>query len=292
MIRRPPRSTLFPYTTLFRSPAAHYQLSIKRPDGLTFYGNYENLSFTDALALPADGTYTVLVDQEGTWTGAVTAQLSCTGCPALGTRPTVTAIAPTSGPAAGGTTVAISGTEFATVPGATTVLFGANAATNASCVTTTSCSATSPAGSSTVDVTVTVAGLTSAVSAADRFAYALSPTVTSVSPNGGSTAGGTSGALTGTDFVAPATLSFGVVVAGGGFEGSAAGSVVLVSATTIPRKPPPPVAGVGGVPAPTPAGRPSPGAGCFVFRPAPTVSPVPPTSGTPAGGTAATIAGT
>src|SRR2546422_4555853 len=75
MIRRPPRSTLFPYTTLFRSPAAHYQLSIKRPDGLTFYGNYENLSFTDALALPADGTYTVLVDQEGTWTGAVTAQL-------------------------------------------------------------------------------------------------------------------------------------------------------------------------------------------------------------------------
>src|SRR3712207_5727710 len=24
MIRRPPRSTLFPYTTLFRSPAAHY----------------------------------------------------------------------------------------------------------------------------------------------------------------------------------------------------------------------------------------------------------------------------
>src|SRR3989449_9021167 len=124
MIRRPPRSTLFPYTTLFRSgpavtlsntvpgqniaftfsgatnqrvsltlsasPAAHYQLSIKRPDGLTFYGNYENLSFTDALALPADGTYTVLVDQEGTWTGAVTAQLTCTGCPTLGTRPTVT----------------------------------------------------------------------------------------------------------------------------------------------------------------------------------------------------------
>src|SRR5690348_18099164 len=26
MIRRPPRSTLFPYTTLFRSPCAHQQL--------------------------------------------------------------------------------------------------------------------------------------------------------------------------------------------------------------------------------------------------------------------------
>src|SRR2546425_6266480 len=26
MIRRPPRSTLFPYTTLFRSPAVHFDL--------------------------------------------------------------------------------------------------------------------------------------------------------------------------------------------------------------------------------------------------------------------------
>src|SRR3712207_9151757 len=30
MIRRPPRSTLFPYTTLFRSPAERFRL---RPDG-------------------------------------------------------------------------------------------------------------------------------------------------------------------------------------------------------------------------------------------------------------------
>src|SRR5256885_3127541 len=28
MIRRPPRSTLFPYTTLFRSPARHYLLAL------------------------------------------------------------------------------------------------------------------------------------------------------------------------------------------------------------------------------------------------------------------------
>src|SRR5256712_9936271 len=48
MIRLPDRSTLVPYSTLIRSYA---------------------------LALPEDGTYTVLVDQEGTWTGAVTAQL-------------------------------------------------------------------------------------------------------------------------------------------------------------------------------------------------------------------------
>src|SRR2546422_5714386 len=34
MIRRPPRSTLFPYTTLFRSAGRHGRLSDVRRDGL------------------------------------------------------------------------------------------------------------------------------------------------------------------------------------------------------------------------------------------------------------------
>src|SRR5436309_9517950 len=34
MIRRPPRSTLFPYTTLFRSPAAHRRRARRRYDDL------------------------------------------------------------------------------------------------------------------------------------------------------------------------------------------------------------------------------------------------------------------
>src|SRR2546421_9389754 len=33
MIRRPPRSTLFPYTTLFRSPVIRMILAIERLDG-------------------------------------------------------------------------------------------------------------------------------------------------------------------------------------------------------------------------------------------------------------------
>jgi len=85
--------------------------------------------------------------------------------------PTVTAISPTSGPAAGGTVVTISGTGFSTTAGATTARFGATAATGVSCASTTSCSATSPAGSGTVDVTVTVGGATSATTPADRFRY-------------------------------------------------------------------------------------------------------------------------
>src|SRR3989442_10909269 len=34
MIRRPPRSTLFPYTTLFRSHRHHHELAIERLDHL------------------------------------------------------------------------------------------------------------------------------------------------------------------------------------------------------------------------------------------------------------------
>src|SRR2546429_4260025 len=37
MIRRPPRSTLFPYTTLFRS-VVRFQLKEPWPDFMTFYG--------------------------------------------------------------------------------------------------------------------------------------------------------------------------------------------------------------------------------------------------------------
>src|SRR5256885_17268143 len=38
MIRRPPRSTLFPYTTLFRSP--QYTLERKRRDMMAFVNNH------------------------------------------------------------------------------------------------------------------------------------------------------------------------------------------------------------------------------------------------------------
>ncbi len=90
--------------------------------------------------------------------------------------PVVTSISPASGPPAGGTSVAIAGANFA--PGATTVSFGANAATGVSCASATSCVATSPAGSGTVDVTVTTSLGTSATGAGDRFTYTSPSSVT------------------------------------------------------------------------------------------------------------------
>ena len=80
--------------------------------------------------------------------------------PATVVLPTVTAIAPTSGTTLGGDLVTITGTNFSLT--ATTINFGANPATGVICATTTSCTATSPAGTGIVDVTAVVAGQTSA----------------------------------------------------------------------------------------------------------------------------------
>jgi len=102
-------------------------------------------------------------------------------CTPIGSVPTVAGVVPSSGPAGGGTVVAITGTGFATSSGATTVAFGANAATAVSCATTTSCNATSPAGTGTVNVRVSVGGRTSTTSAADQFTYTAVAPCTTVS---------------------------------------------------------------------------------------------------------------
>ena len=71
---------------------------------------------------------------------------------AVAAAPTVTGLSPTSGPAAGGTPVTITGTGFT---GATVVDFGTTAATGFTVVNDTTITADSPAGTGIVDVTVT-----------------------------------------------------------------------------------------------------------------------------------------
>ena len=86
--------------------------------------------------------------------------------------PTVTRLSPTVGPLAGGTLVTITGTGFT---GATAVDFGTTPATNLTVVSDTPITADSPAGTGTVNVTVTTPGGTSATSSADQFTYAAVP---------------------------------------------------------------------------------------------------------------------
>ncbi len=136
--------------------------------------------------------------------------------------PTVTSVAPASGPIAGGTAITITGTNFAA--GAAVTLGGA-AATGVTVVTSTTITATTPAhAAGAVTVTVTNAD-TQSGSRPNGFTYiGPAPTVTSVAPPSGSTAGGTAITVTGTNFVAGATVTMG---------GTAATSVTVLTSTTI-----------------------------------------------------------
>jgi hypothetical protein len=84
--------------------------------------------------------------------------------------PSITSVSPASGPVPGGTSVTITGTGFT---GASAVKFGAINAASYSVVSETQITASTPAsaGTGTVDVTVTTAVGTSAISAADQFTY-------------------------------------------------------------------------------------------------------------------------
>jgi hypothetical protein len=137
------------------------------------------------------------------------------------TAPTVTNVNPVSGPITGGTAVTLTGTNF--VAGAT-VTFGGIVATGVTVVSATSITATNPAhAAGTVNVVVTNPD-TQTGTLANGFTYNPPPTLTSVTPNSGTTLGGTAVTLTGTNFVAGATVSFG---------GTAATGVTVVSATSI-----------------------------------------------------------
>ena len=132
--------------------------------------------------------------------------------------PTVTSISPASGPAAGGTSVTITGTGFNGTTGASSVKFGATNAASYSVDSDTQITATAPAGTGTVHVTVTNNSQTSTTSPADQFTYAPAPTVTGASPNAGPTAGGTTVAITGTGFTGATAVTFGGT-AGDGLHG-------------------------------------------------------------------------
>ena len=100
----------------------------------------------------------------------------------------------------------ITGTNFAA---GATVTFGCTAATNVVVVNSTTITATTPAGSAgAVTVTVTNSGGQSG-SLTSGFTYIAPPTVSSVAPNNGSTSGGTAVTITGTNFAAGATVTFG-----------------------------------------------------------------------------------
>src|SRR3712207_6996323 len=69
MIRRPPRSTLFPYTTLFRSgtEVRTTQAAAVQRQALRSAGDYQNASFSLAFAQPSPTAATFAADLTLRW---------------------------------------------------------------------------------------------------------------------------------------------------------------------------------------------------------------------------------
>ena len=164
--------------------------------------------------------------------------LGCIQRPSPIVTPTVSAVSPSNGPSSGGTPITITGTGF--VAGATveigqgTYTTGAIAATSVVVVSGTTITAVTGGATKagTFNLFVTTTGGTSVGNAGDDFTYNyVTPTVSAVSPNHGPSSGGTPITITGTGFIAGATVAIGQ---GNGTTGAiAATSVVVVNSTTI-----------------------------------------------------------
>jgi hypothetical protein len=196
----------------------------------------------------------------------------------------VTGLGTTSGTTAGGTSVAITGTNFT---GATGVFFGGVAATSFTVNSATSITATSPADyAGTYDVTVATYAGTSAPSAGDQFTdtLATTPAVTGLGTTTGPTGGGTSVAITGNYFTGATAVLFGNV---------AATSFTVNSDTSITATSPPQAAGTVDVTVTTYAGTSAAvSADQFIYTSVvPAVTSLGTTSGSTGGGTAVTING-
>jgi hypothetical protein len=200
--------------------------------------------------------------------------------------PVVTGISPNTGTALGGTTVTITGTGFTNV---VYVSFGGYAAQSFTINSDTSITAVTPAlyYDGTVDVTVqTLASGWSATVPADQFTYAdATPTVTGVSPNTGSAAGGDTVTITGTGFTNAYDVSFGGLSAA--FTVNNDGSITAITpATSADGTVDVTVTDYGGTSA-------TGASDLFMYADSPpTVTGVSPSTGTAAGNDTVTISGT
>ncbi len=124
--------------------------------------------------------------------------------------PTVDSLAPAGGPAGGGTSVVITGTNFVGVSNPSYVTFGGTDATDYTVDSDTQITATAPAHDvGTVQVQVIADGGTTENTAADDYTYVDAPSITELAPSVGPMAGGQDVTITGTDFIDVTGVTFG-----------------------------------------------------------------------------------
>ena len=142
----------------------------------------------------------------------------------LNNGPSITSISPQGGAITGGTAVTITGTDFdPTITDGDVVIGGINCTGVSAAATSITCTTGNHITAGFGDVVVTNSDA-QADTLATGYLYAQGPTLTSISPTSGSTAGGTTITLTGTDFAASAVITVG---------GVSCGSAVYTSATTM-----------------------------------------------------------
>ena len=124
--------------------------------------------------------------------------------------PRVKSVIPDHGSVSGGTTVTITGKYLV---GATGVDFGLTPAASFSPKSNSSIVAVSPAGTGTVDITVTTGDTTSAIVPADEFTYVTTPAIQSVAPGSGASTGGNRVTIAGSDFLGATAVDFGATPA-------------------------------------------------------------------------------
>lgn len=190
--------------------------------------------------------------------------------------PTVLSVDPSHGPAAGGTTVTLTGTRFT---GATAVTFDGIPGVDLTVVSDTEVTVTTPAhAAGVVDVLVVTPIGTSNPATFTYDADAL--TVTSATPNYGPPGGGTPVTLTGTGFTSVNSVKV----------DSTSVSFVPVSDTQITFTTPPHLIGPATITVRTPD--PASASTPFTFANPCTVTAVSPASGSTLGGTRVTVTGT
>jgi len=177
--------------------------------------------------------------------------------------PTVGSVSPNSGSAAGGTSVTITGTNF---QAGASVLFGGVAALSVTVSSATQIQAVTPAhAAAAVDVTVRNPDGQSSMLSSGFVYHNPAPTVASILPNSGSSAGGTSVSITGTNFLAGALVLFGT---------APASAVTVNSGTQIQAVTPANAAGTADIVVQNPDGQSARLAGGFTYTaPAPTGAP-------------------
>jgi len=158
---------------------------------------------TTTTAAPATTTTAAPTTTSTTVAPTTTTSTTTTTVPTV--NPSISGIGPNEGPTSGGQAVTITGTGFT---GTTSVTIGGNAATSVVVVNDTEITAVTPAhaaGSTAVAVTNP--------SGTDTFnggyTYVAMPTITGISPNTGSTAGGTTVVITGTNLSGVGSVDFG-----------------------------------------------------------------------------------